>query len=186
MLAAERRMKTVDTTVQISGCPMWWIFPVWRAQHTDRITARARPAERASGSEAGFTLVEVLVVLAIMGLIMSLIGPRVLNYLSDAKVKTARIQVETLASAVELFFIDNGRYPLESEGLEALVTRPGNLRAWNGPYIKGAAIPLDPWSKPYHYASDRGMNFTVTFVGPDGKEASNRVTRAENVRASGL
>jgi general secretion pathway protein G len=130
--------------------------------------------------------VEVLVVLAIMGLIMSLIGPRVLNYLSDAKIKTAKIQVETLASAVELFFIDNGRYPLESEGLEALVTRTGNLPAWNGPYVKGASIPLDPWSKPYRYTSDRGINFSVTFVAPDGKEAGNRVMRTEPVRSSKL
>jgi general secretion pathway protein G len=164
---------------------MSWIFPILRTRHTDSATERRRAAQ-ASENEAGFTLVEVLVVLAIMGLIMSLIGPRVLNYLSDAKVKTARIQVETLASAVELFFIDNGRYPLESEGLEALVTRPSNLRAWNGPYIKGASIPLDPWSKPYRYASDRGTNFAVTFVGPDGKEAANRVTRADPVRASKL
>lgn len=129
--------------------------------------------------EAGFTLVEVIVVLSIIGLIMSMVGPRVLGYLTDSKAKTAKIQVETLASAVELFFIDNGRYPLESEGLQALVTRPSALRTWNGPYIKGSAVPLDPWGKPYRYASpDRGRSFAITFSGPEEAEEPRRLSSA--------
>jgi len=139
-----------------------------------------RPRRRTDPrSEAGFTLVEVIVVLSIIGLIMSMVGPRVLGYLTDSKAKTAKIQVETLASAVELFFIDNGRYPLESEGLQALVARPSSLRTWNGPYIKGSAVPLDPWGKPYRYASpDRGRSFTIMFAGPDEAEEPRRLSSA--------
>ncbi|AWN43722.1 type II secretion system major pseudopilin GspG [Methylobacterium durans] len=153
---------------------------------TDPITAspdepRARAARRAArqGSrraarQAGFTLVEVIVVLSIMGLIMSLVGPRVLGYLTESKAKTARIQVETLSSAVELFFIDNGRYPLDGEGLQALVSPPGGLASWNGPYLKGAAVPKDPWGRPYLYASpDRGRSFLITVTGQD-READPR------------
>ena len=78
------------------------------------------------GGEHGFTLVEMLVVITIIGLIMALVGPRVLNYLSESKVKTARIQIESFSSALDLFYLDNGRYPSSSEGLPALVQRPAN------------------------------------------------------------
>ena len=86
--------------------------------------------------ERGFTLVEMLVVITIIGLIMALVGPRVLNYLSESKVKTARIQIESFSSALDLFYLDNGRYPTSDEGLSALVQRPGNALSWNGPYSR--------------------------------------------------
>ncbi|WP_244448631.1 type II secretion system major pseudopilin GspG [Bosea sp. LC85] len=119
-------------------------------------------------SQAGFTLVEVLVVLSIIGLVVGLIGPRVVGYLTDAKISTARIQATTLSNAVELFFIDNGRYPLEQEGLQALVAAPSNLRTWNGPYLKGSAVPRDPWGRPYGYAvQNDGRGFVITIAGND-------------------
>jgi len=105
------------------------------------------------GAESGFTLVEMLVVITIIGLIMALVGPRVLNYLSESKVKTARIQIESFTQALDLFYLDNGRYPNSSEGLSALVQRPGNASSWNGPYIKTATVPADPWGRPYAYRS---------------------------------
>jgi len=105
------------------------------------------------GAESGFTLVEMLVVITIIGLIMALVGPRVLNYLSESKVKTARIQIESFTQALDLFYLDNGRYPTSSEGLSALVQRPGNASSWNGPYIKTATVPADPWGRPYTYRS---------------------------------
>src|SRR6204780_2450766 len=101
--------------------------------------------------EAGFTLVEILVVITIIGLIMAIVGPRVLNYLGESKVKAARIQIESLSSALDLYYLDSGRYPGTSEGLAALVQRPGNTAEWNGPYLKGAAVPNDPWGHPYMY-----------------------------------
>src|ERR1700722_9916994 len=84
-------------------------------------------------AEAGFTLIEMLVVITIIGLIMALVAPRVLNYLGESKVKAARIQIASLGSALDLFFLDEGRYPTTSEGLAALVERNGSETAWNGP-----------------------------------------------------
>src|ERR1700749_4022224 len=95
-----------------------------------------RPTRRRRG-EGGFTLVEILVVITIIGLIMALVGPRVVNYLSESKVKAAKIQVESFASALDLFYLDAGRYPTSSEGLGALAARPGSLDTWNGPYVRG-------------------------------------------------
>lgn len=101
--------------------------------------------------EAGFTLVEMLVVITIIGLIMALVAPRVLNYLSESKAKAAKIQIESFGSALDLFYLDSGRYPTSSEGLVALVQRPGNNPTWNGPYLKGGVVPADPWGRPYLY-----------------------------------
>src|SRR5919204_606233 len=105
---------------------------------------RTRATGRRS-AEQGFTLVEMLVVITIIGLIMGLIGPRVLNYLSESKVKAAKIQLQSFGSALDLFYLDAGRYPSASEGLAALV-QPTTGVAWNGPYLKGAALPNDPWN----------------------------------------
>src|ERR1700744_4259603 len=84
--------------------------------------------------EAGFTLVEMLVVITIIGLIMGLVGPRVLSYLSESKAKAAKIQIESLVAAMDLYYLDNSRYPGANEGLAALVERPASAAAWNGPY----------------------------------------------------
>src|SRR5881227_853700 len=99
------------------------------------IAERRQPRTRRRG-ERGFTLVEILVVITIIGLIMGLVGPRVLNYLTESKAKAAKIQIESFASALDLFFLDSGRYPSGSEGLTALVQRPGSISGWNGPYLK--------------------------------------------------
>src|SRR4029079_2684237 len=95
--------------------------------------------------EAGFTLVEMLVVITIIALIVGLVGPRVLNYLPESKIKTAKIQIESFGSALDLYFLDIGRYPTSAEGLAALVQRPGSTPLWNGPYLRGGAVPNDPW-----------------------------------------
>ena len=131
-------------------------------------TARRRSRTR---RQRGFTLVEILVVITIIGLIMSLVGPRVLNYLSDSKVKAAKIQIQSFTSALELFYLDAGRYPTSSEGLAALVKSTGGLSAWNGPYLKGGAVPNDPWGKPYAYRSPGERSpFEITSFGADGVE----------------
>ena len=122
-------------------------------------------------SERGYTLVEILVVITIIGLIMALVGPRVLNYLTESKVKTARIQIQSFTSALDLFYLDAGRYPTSAEGLAVLVRPTAGITAWNGPYLKGGIVPTDPWGKPYVYRSpgDHGAYDVVSF-GSDGQE----------------
>lgn len=101
----------------------------------------------------GFTLIELLVVLTIIALLAAVVGPRVMKQLSGAKSKTARMQVEDLGAGLDLFNLENGRYPSTQEGLEALIKAPPGLKTWNGPYLKKSRIPLDPWKNSYHYLS---------------------------------
>lgn len=101
---------------------------------------------------AGFTLIEMLVVLVILGLLAGVVGPNVLNQLGGAKTKTAKVQIKDLEQAAEMFKLDVGRYPSAGEGLAALVDKPGNADGWNGPYLK-SDLPKDPWKQDYHYAN---------------------------------
>jgi general secretion pathway protein G len=122
-------------------------------------------------SERGFTLVEMLVVITIIGLIMSLVGPRVLSYLGESKVKAAKIQIQSFASALDLFYLDAGRYPTTAEGLAALVKPAAGVTAWNGPYLKGGNVPNDPWGTPYLYRSPGERNpYEIISHGSDGQE----------------
>ena len=99
--------------------------------------AKIRNGQKTRHNERGFTLVEVLVVITIIALMMGLVGPRVLNYLTESKTKAAKIQIEGFSAALDLFFIDAGRYPTSSEGLPALLLRPGSANGW-----KNDATPL--------------------------------------------
>jgi general secretion pathway protein G len=135
-----------------------------------RHLAKRRRATRLS-AQRGFTLVELLVVITIIALIMGIVGPRVLNYLTESKAKAAKIQIESLSSALDLFFLDTGRYPQGSEGLAALVRRPGNIASWNGPYLKGGIVPADPWGNPYVYRSPgQHGTYDILSYGSDGTE----------------
>ena len=135
-----------------------------------------RGSDATRSGEQGFTLVEMLVVIAIIGLIMGLIGPRVLNYLSESKVKAAKIQMQSFASALDLFNLDAGRYPSSSEGLDALVHRASGIAAWNGPYLKGGNVPMDPWGHPYLYrAPGEHGAFDIVSLGADGAEGGSGV-----------
>lgn len=126
--------------------------------------------------ERGYSLVEILVVLAIIGLVVSLVGPRVLSYLSDSKVKTARIQIDGFSAALDLFYLDSGRYPNSSEGLAALVQKPEGAANWNGPYLKGNVVPNDPWGRPYTYVSPGQHGpYDITSLGPEGREGATSV-----------
>lgn len=130
---------------------------------------------RADRRRAGFTLVEMLVVLAIVGLLVGLVAPRVFNQFAEAKVRTAKIQIESFKNALDLFFLDAGRYPTTSEGLTALVVRPGNVANWSGPYVKGNAVPKDPWNNAYLYRApgQNGRPYDIVSAGPDGKGDAN-------------
>ena len=106
-----------------------------------------RQSQRRQG---GFTLMEMLVVLAILGLLASLVGPAVLNQLGGAKSKTAAIQIKDLEQALEMYKLDVGRFPTTSQGLDALVKKPAGASGWNGPYLK-SSVPEDPWGGDYQY-----------------------------------
>lgn len=101
----------------------------------------------------GFTLVELLVVIAILGLLASLVGPAVMKRFRGAKVDAARLQLADLDAGLDIFYLDTGRYPSTSEGLQALVQDPGSVASWSGPYLKKSDLPKDPWGYEYQYAS---------------------------------
>lgn len=101
-------------------------------------------------AQTGFTLMELLVVLAILGLLMGLVGPQVLNSLGGAKTKTAGIQIKDIEQALEMYKLDVGRFPSTAQGLGSLFTKPADASGWNGPYLK-SDVPLDPWKNEYQY-----------------------------------
>jgi general secretion pathway protein G len=124
--------------------------------------------------ENGFTLVELLVVLAILGLLVALAAPRVMKYLGSARSDTARIQIEKLSGVLDLYRLEIGHYPTEQEGLQALVEKPAQADNWNGPYLKNRESLIDPWGQPYGYRSpgEHG-EFDLYTLGADGKEGGD-------------
>lgn len=122
----------------------------------------------------GFTLVELLVVLAILGLLVGLVGPRVLGVLGGANTKTARIQIKELAGALDIYRIDVGRYPSTDQGLEALVEAPSGAKNWNGPYLQNSKVPDDPWGFEYQYsAPGEHGSFDLWSLGADNREGGD-------------
>ena len=125
--------------------------------------------------QGGFTLVEILVVMVILGLLFGLVGPRVIDYLSRAKLDIARLQMENLATALDLYRRDVGGYPSQEEGLRALVAEPAGTARWNGPYLKDRAVPLDPWDRAYIYAMPgvHDGSYDLSSLGQDGVEGGD-------------
>jgi general secretion pathway protein G len=119
--------------------------------------------------QAGFTLIEMMVVMVIIGLLMALVGPRFIRQEEKAKVKAARAQIELLGTALDTFRLDVGRYPNSQEGLAALRQRPFGVDRWDGPYLK-KDVPKDPWDRQYYYRSpgDNGRPYDLLSYGADG------------------
>lgn len=122
----------------------------------------------------GFTLLEILVVLVILGLLASLVGPQVFKQLEGSKSKTAMLQIQELSAALDLYRLEVGSYPTTSEGLIALIEAPSGTKNWNGPYLKKKVIRDDPWGMAYQYKSpgDHG-DFDLYSYGADKKEGGD-------------
>lgn len=119
----------------------------------------------------GFTLIELLVVMAILAMLAGLIGPKVMNALGESKSKTARVQLEELSAALDIYRLDTGSYPRSHQGLKALVEAVDGIENWNGPYLKKARIPRDPWGADYIYRipGEHG-DYDLYSLGADGAE----------------
>ncbi len=108
---------------------------------------------RFADSKGGFTLIELMVVMIILGLLAALVVPRMFGRIGQAKTNAARAQIELIGTALDSFRLDVGRYPTTAEGLNALISPTSDSGEWNGPYLKKIEIPLDPWNNPYIYES---------------------------------
>jgi general secretion pathway protein G len=117
----------------------------------------------------GFTLLELLVVLVVLGLLAGIVGPKYFSQLGKSEVKVARAQIESLAKALDLYRLDVGHYPTSEQGLAALVAKPSDATKWDGPYLQ-KGVPLDPWSREYLYRSP-GENgeYDLLSLGKDGQ-----------------
>jgi general secretion pathway protein G len=125
---------------------------------------------RSLGKETGYTLLELLVVLAILSLIVAFAAPRVIGYFERSKTKAAEIQIATLMGSLDLYRLDTGRYPTSDEGLMALIVKPEHVRNWHGPYLTRSDGIIDPWGRPYLYTPPTGGSMAVIMsFGADGK-----------------
>src|ERR1700737_3841251 len=138
------------------------------AEIRQQTTARGEARQR----ERGVTLLELLVVLAILGLLIGLVAPAALRQLGSAKEKIAHQSIERLAGVLDIYKLDVGTYPSTDQGLQALITRPSGITRWNGPYLKGEKLPEDPWGRPFVYRSPSGRpghEYDLLPRGPTGQ-----------------
>lgn len=122
----------------------------------------------ATPRQRGFTLLELLVVILIIGLLTGIVGPRLLSQITKSEVTTAKAQMDALAKALQAYRIDTGRFPTTAEGLQALAQQPANEARWRGPYLDGA-LPDDPWGSPYQYRApgQNGREYELLSYGKD-------------------
>ncbi len=127
--------------------------------------------------DKGFTLIEILIVVIIIGLLASLVGPKLFSKVSGARQKSAKAQIELFGTALDAFRLDTGRYPTTEEGLKALREKPSGTEQWQGPYLP-KELPSDPWGKPYIYKcpGDHGEYDLISFGldGVEGGEGENQ------------
>ena len=124
----------------------------------------------------GFTLLELLVVLAILGLLIGLVAPAALRQLGSAKEKITHQTIERLGGVLDIYKLDVGNYPTTEQGLQALITRPSGVTRWNGPYLKGEKVPEDPWGRPFVYRSPSqrpGHEYDLLSLGPTGQPGAS-------------
>jgi general secretion pathway protein G len=136
-----------------------------------------RPIADTANEERGFTLLELLVVLAILGLLIGLVAPAALRQLGSAKEKIAHQSIERLAGVLDIYKLDIGSYPTTEQGLQSLITQPSGVARWSGPYLKGEKVPQDPWGHPFLYRSPSqrpGHEYDLYSLGPPGGQAGGQ------------
>src|SRR5271155_2474735 len=121
-------------------------------------------------SESGYTLLELLIVLAILGLIVAFAAPKVIGYLERSKTRAAEIEISNISAALDLYRLDTGSYPSADQGLKALIDCPAGATHWHGPYLNRRDGIIDPWGRPYLYTPPtEGSPPIVYSYGADGK-----------------
>jgi len=144
------------------------LHPIWRPANV------SVQYESPTGTRSGFTLIEILVVIAVLAMLAALVAPNVFQHVGTARDATARSQIELLGAGLDAYRLDNGRYPTTEQGLEALQTQPATRPLpsnWRGPYLR-KAIPMDPWGNPYIYLSPGEVNprgYDLLSLGADGE-----------------
>ena len=123
----------------------------------------------------GFSLLELLVVLLLLGAFAGIFAPKIFGQAEKAKQKAAKLEIDQIGQALDLYKLEIGRYPTSQEGLAALMTAPSGTSNWNGPYLKRNAVPKDPWSNEYRYVSpgDQNRPYDIISLGSDGKEGGD-------------
>jgi general secretion pathway protein G len=136
-------------------------------------------AGRRGGSRptAGYTLLELLVVMGILAVLTAMATPQLMGYFGKAKLQSVQVQIQNIGTALELYYLDNGTYPSASAGLKALVEPPSEAPRWGGPYLKKAKNLLDPWGNAYQYVyPSANGDFEVYSLGPNGKSRTAAAT----------
>ena len=141
------------------------------------VIANRRRAPRPAGRAAAFTLIELLLVLVILAVLAAVVVPKFTNRTEQARITAAKTDISMLSTALDTFEVDNGRYPTNEEGLEALVNAPSGATNWKGPYIK-RGVPNDPWGRPYIYrypGTNNSHSYDLYSFGPDGREGNDDI-----------
>jgi general secretion pathway protein G len=120
----------------------------------------------------GFTLLELLVVLGIIAMLAGIVGPQVMKHMGAAKIKAAKVQIEDISTALDMYKLDIGSYPSNQQGLSALIEKPADSKQWNGPYLRKERVPVDPWQQEYHYQQPgQHGKFDLYSYGADEKQS---------------
>ena len=133
--------------------------------------------------QAGYTLLELLVVMGILAALTAMATPQVMGYFGKAKTQSAQLLIEFINTALEMYYVENVSYPSASAGLRALVEATPEAPRWNGPYLKNAKTLLDPWGRPYQYSVTDQGEYNVYSLGPNGKGARKPTSSASANRA---
>jgi general secretion pathway protein G len=126
-------------------------------------------------SHRGFSLLELLVVLLLLGAFAGIFAPKIFGQAEKAKQKAAKLEIDQIGQGLDLYKLEIGRYPTTQEGLQSLMTAPAGVSNWNGPYLKRNTVPKDPWSNEYKYVSpgDQSRPYDIISYGSDGKEGGD-------------